>query len=185
MVNSFPAYTGYIIFDSIRNGHGYFLGVVFFISGLLMVVVERIREGDLVASVEEATEKGVPREEAMIIYRESNKKVESGEWVELRVFTVRSTERPEKYPHATSLVRYWGPEKYKGLSGKKLDKLYNEGEIGKTHELVRGSDIYREEGSLAKGTLSMPPLGSRVLHRHWEIEQMYRKRKKEEKKEAS
>lgn len=58
------------------------------------------------------------------------------------------------------------------LYGKYLEKLYDSGEIGKTHEVTRGSEEYTNE------RLSFPQSGSGVYHRHWELADMHYKRKK-------
>ena len=132
-------------------------------------------------SVRDAVIEGIPTKEARKILREANKKVSSGEWVYLNYLSVRDTNDHKVWPDATSLCRYWGPEKYKDLSKKQLGKLYEKGEIGKTHELVRGSDKYMRGGKLSEGTLSLPPVGSHVLHRHWEVAEMYYIKKKSSK----
>jgi len=158
------------------NYSSYFslISILSFIFGVILVVTAK----NLEESIKEAIKEGVPPLKAEEIFENANKKVESGEWVELRAFRVRDTSDQEKYPGATSLCRYWGPKEYKELSNAQLDRLYREGKIGKTHEVVRGSDKYKIGGSLEKKNLSMPYPGSRVLHRHWEIAQMYRYKKK-------
>jgi hypothetical protein len=121
----------------------------------------------------ERREKEIPAEEIQRFKDYVNRKVETGEWVELRTFTVRSAEDQEKYPQGTSLCRYWGPASYKRSSIRQLDNLYKRGKIGKIHEILRGSDKYQRGGALSKGNLSLPYAGAGVLHRHWEIKQMY------------
>ena len=138
------------------------------------------RFSKLEESVSTAIGSGVQELEALRIFRESNRRAESGEWIELRIITVRDAKNQDWFPHGTSLCRYWGPMKYDGSSNNKLLKLYKDGEIGKTHEIVRGSEIYRIGGRLSEGTVSIPPIGSRVLHRHWEILQMYNYKKRGE-----
>jgi len=151
-----------------------FLGIFIFSTTLEKIVSKKVlTKANLPESVLEAVKNGVGVNNALDIFNESNEKVESGKWIELKTFRVRDTNDPAKYPDSTSLCRYWGPKEYKDYSGRKLDELYKKGEIGKTHEVVRGSDIYSRGGSLKKGNISIPPKASRVLHRHWEIEQMY------------
>lgn len=161
--------TGAVVGTKPENFLGW-LGIWVFIVGIILIFMAKKR---LEESIREAIKEGVPLTEAEKIFNETNKKVERGEWVELRAFRVRDTAEPKTYTHGTSLCRYWGPPEYKTLSGRKLDDLYKQGKIGKTHEVVRGSDKYKIGGSLAKGTISMPPKGARVLHRHWKIAQMY------------
>ncbi|MBI1972634.1 hypothetical protein HYS50_01365 [Candidatus Woesearchaeota archaeon] len=143
---------------------------------------------------------GAPREEAVKIYLESNEKVEKGEWVELWHQEPRYG-TSEHHPHATSIVRFWGPAQYlegkKYLSRSKAEDLFEKGFIGKTHELVRGSSEYGEklyektggkwQRKRLEGRISeryeggaYPPLGSHVLHRHWEIKKMYEYQKRRE-----
>ncbi|NCO11673.1 hypothetical protein CO038_01445 [Candidatus Pacearchaeota archaeon CG_4_9_14_0_2_um_filter_39_13] len=165
---------GYLI-----RGGGFIGGIIILIGGILLwesaVADERrTRKSDLEKSVQEAVAQGVPESDAKIIHAYANKKVSSGKWVELGKITVRDTNNPEEFPHGTSLCRYWGPSEYLGSSAKKLKNLYDEGVIGKTHEVVRGSDTYRTGGRESEGTMSVPEVG-RVLHRHWEIAQMYKK----------
>lgn len=159
--------TGAVIGNTTKNYLSLISLGMFFI-GILLFLTK-----DLEKSIQEAIERGVPQEDAKRIFKESNEKVGEGSWVELDTFRIRDTNNPETYPQATSLFRYWGPEKFKGISRSKLNNLYKQGKIGKTHELARGSEKYKIGGSEFKGTISKPPKGSRVLHRHWEISQMY------------
>lgn len=179
VLDSSSGITGHIISEQTGRGIGSVFGLAFIIGGLLLFFIEGREKSGLEYSVGEAVLQGVPEEEARRILKESNEKVNSGKWVELSTFRVRDTANPEKFPEGTSLCRYWGPSNYKELSGKQLDKLYKKGEIGKTHEVDRGSESYALGGSLIKGTVSIPPKGSRILHRHWEIAQMdeYKQRK--------
>jgi len=150
--------------------------ILLFVGGL----EKRIKNEDPESIIKAGLDKDygpVSREDAYKIYNESNQRVESGEWIELGVERVRSSTNPN-YPHETSLCRCWGPAEYLGSSKKHLENLFKKGKIGKTHELVLGSEKYKPDGSLHEGTVSIPPLGSRVSHRHWEIAQMYRYRKK-------
>ena len=109
------------------------------------------------------------------IKEEYNKKVENGEWVELKAYRIAKADNQYNYPGGTSLCRYWGPKEYKGKSKTQLEKLFKKGDIGKTHEIVRGSDNYDIRsigaGSSKKNIINMPKEGSNVLHRHWEINQ--------------
>lgn len=137
--------------------------------------IEMIKDEEgLEQSVENAILIGVPEEEAKRLLKGCNEKVLSGEWVELKTLSVGSTTNPEVYPQATSLCRYWGKEKYKLCSGKQLYKLYNQGIIGKTHEMIRGSDKYKPISVLSDGEVSIPFI-RRVLHRHWEIGRMHKR----------
>jgi hypothetical protein len=122
--------------------------------------------------------RNVPYKDAKRIYEESNKRVASGEWVELAkdAESLHKAYDP-RYKGGTSFVRYWGAEKHKKepkteLEYKKylkeLRKLYDAGEIGKTHEVARGSSKYAND-------ISFPEPGSRILHRDWEIEHMYKR----------
>jgi hypothetical protein len=79
----------------------------------------------------------VPLKEALKIYKECNKKINSGEWVELGIIGVGSTKNPKKFPHSTTIYRYWGPPEYLQKTSSALKRLYKKGKIGKTHELVR------------------------------------------------
>ncbi len=160
------------------------IGIVLVIGGGLLVAWGREEGGlatlvgkepeikELPYSLTSALKEGISESEAKELLLELNKKAESGEWIVLKQFTVAPAKSP-RYSHGTSSYSYWGPEEYKGLSGKKLEGLYNQGKIGKTHEIVRGSDVYDMKNKRA----SIPPKGSRVLHRHWEIGQVYRKRR--------
>ena len=150
-------------------------------------------------AVQEAIKAGVPQEEAAHLYVGANKKAESGEWLDLYHQESRYG-KSEYHPHSTSLVRFWGPAKYlegkERLSRSQAERLFEKGLIGKTHELVRGSRDYgnnyeKVEGrwrkKLHEGRIpesspggAYPPIGSRVLHRHWEIEQMYRHKKRKD-----
>lgn len=154
-----------------------FIAILTLIAGIIMMLADKEDESELEESVKEALKRGISEADAKNLISELNKKVEVGKWVELRAFRVRATSNPEQYPHATSICRYWGPKEYENLPNVKLDNLYKKGEIGKTHELMRGSDKYKEGGSLVKATVSMPQKGSRVLHRHWELAEMYKYRK--------
>lgn len=191
LLNAFLGTTGMAILsgDFLKSSgffdFGFVIGVAFVVGGfVLFVVAEKTRasekESDLEESIKEAIEsQGIPKDEAKELFDELNKKVESGEWVELKKITVRNTNRDKKddWGYGTSLCRYWGPAKYKGSSGKALDRYYDRGEIGKTHEVVRGSDKWKEHGRYSRGEVSLPGPGSRVLHRHWEISQIYKKRR--------
>jgi len=130
--------------------------------------------------------RGITKKEAKEIFNESNKKVESGEWIPLEKITVTGTNDPGSFPDGTSFARYWGPGGYLGKSKKFLQKEYKAGKIGKTHEIVRGSEKYKTHtykkignkyfkkwNPPEKREASLPPEGSRVLHRHWEIGQMW------------
>lgn len=149
-------------------------------------------------AVREAIKTGVPPEEAATIYVEANRKAEGGEWVELYHQEPRYG-LSEYHPHATSIVRFWGPSAYlegkHQLSRSKAESLFEKGLVGKTHELVRGSRDYGakpyekisgkwqrkpQEGRIPEISPggAYPPAGSRALHRHWEIEQMYRHKKR-------
>ncbi|OIO81833.1 hypothetical protein AUJ84_00020 [Candidatus Pacearchaeota archaeon CG1_02_32_132] len=185
LLNSAMGLTGLVIIsadsglkDLARLGS--FVGTVFILIGGVLIwesaVAEerKVRKSDLEGSVQEAIKQGVPENDAKLIYKYANKMVSSGKWVELGIITVRDTNNPEEFPHGTSLCRYWGPSKYEGASTKRLKNLYDNGTIGKTHEVVRGSDVYLEGGRESEGTMSVPKTG-RVLHRHWEVAQMYKK----------
>lgn len=143
------------------------------IFGLVLVVVGVLLMTETLEEKVEASEELSPEEEKEIVER-LNEKVESGEWVELGIITVRATNNPVMYPQGTSLCRYWGDRKYLGATNRALKKLYEEGEIGKTHEIARGSDKYKIGGSLSKGDVSIPPKASKILHRHWETDQIYK-----------
>ena len=68
-------------------------------------------------SVREAIKRGVPREAAVRVYLDANKKVESGEWVELYREEPRHGISPF-HPQSTSVLRYWGPKTL--LKGKPM-----------------------------------------------------------------
>jgi hypothetical protein len=129
------------------------------------------------SSIHPYTQEEIPLEELESIRDNANRRVESGEWIELDAFRIVVSKNQENYPHSTSVMRYWGPEFYKGSSRKKLDDLYKSGKLGKTHELVVGSDIYPRKNLKTKefeeGPVSLPKEGRSVLHRHWELEQMH------------
>ncbi len=171
--------TGFVIVEQLGERTGSTVGLGLIAIGAMLLLVRTGEESDLEQSVKEAVAHGVPKTEAIQLLHEVNDKVQSGDWVELRTITVRdTTHKPhEEWGYGTSLCRYWGPTQYSGVSGKQLEKLYDQGKIGKTHEVVRGSNVYHIGGKLSEGTLSLPPAGSKVLHRHWEIEQMYKRRK--------
>jgi hypothetical protein len=120
------------------------------------------------ASIVDAVASGVPLEEAKRIWDESNERATSGKWVQLKTIGPNRAKN-SKYTQATSLCKYWGPATYRGLSGRKLTDLYNQGKLGKTHEIYRGSDVFSSE------EISHPQKGHRVMHRHWEIAEMHRK----------
>jgi hypothetical protein len=133
-------------------------------------------------SVRDAVQKGISPKEARIILKEANKNVHSGYWIELDAFRQRAADNQENYPDSTSLARYWGPKEYQGLSRRQLDLAYKTGTIGKTHELIRGSDLYPKKDLRTRKladvkSVSIPQSGARVLHRHWEINQMHDYRK--------
>lgn len=187
LFNSFGI-TGFVVVEDISRVVKSITGFVLVVGGVILLIFNR-EESGLEESVKDAVKKGVPHNNAISLIRESNKKVETGEWVEIGIENVTTTvhNQPEDkemnhpFYQGTSLCRYWGSKEYKGCSRSKLYKLYDEGKIGKTHEIVRGSDVYplTGKGSERQGTLSRPGPGSRVLHRHWEIEQMYRRQTKE------
>ena len=128
-------------------------------------------------SVQEASLSGIPLKEARKIWRDANEQVKTGYWVPLDIIRVASARNQEDYPDATTLIRYWGPKEYEKSSRKKLDRLFKAGILGKTHELIRGSDIYPQKdlktGRLKDNKTTIPKKGSRVLHRHWEVGQMH------------
>ncbi len=124
-------------------------------------------------AVREAVKRGVPEHDAVEVYANANHRVELGNWVEI----FREEPRLGKsvyHPHSTSIIRYWGPKEFDGVTRSKAELLYEKGIIGKTHELVIGSDRYSKDLS------SRPsyPVGRRVVHRHWEIEDMHKYQKK-------
>ncbi|MBI2110141.1 hypothetical protein HYT58_03155 [Candidatus Woesearchaeota archaeon] len=144
-------------------------------------------------SIQEAIKKSVPLRDAIRIYENANNKVENGEWIELhKEKPDYSTSKLEPNLDSVSVIRYWGPKEYldenDSISSSKAKSLFERGLIGKTHELLRGSDLYGVKYVKSRGKYSKqfelgkhpshPPIGSRVLHRHWEISQMYRKRKR-------
>jgi len=182
LLNSFSGITGFVIVEEVGRNVSGVLGLIFVLVGMVLMLADREGESELEISIKEAVKQGVPREEAKNLFDDAKRKIESGKWVELKVFRVRATANQETYPYGTSLCRYWGPEEYKGLSQTKLDNLYKEGKIGKTHEILIGSNKYKIGGRLSEGTVSVPPRASRVQHRHWEIAQMYKYRKRKEQK---
>ncbi|MBI1969612.1 hypothetical protein HYS48_02865, partial [Candidatus Woesearchaeota archaeon] len=106
-------------------------------------------------SIRKAVEQGIPLEEAVELYLEVNRLVEEGKWIELHV---RKPKHAEKLEQGTSVIRYWGSKELLGeegyISTSKAKSLYEKGLIGKTHELVRGSDYHPKERELDP---SMPP----------------------------
>ncbi|MBS3091300.1 hypothetical protein J4217_02540 [Candidatus Pacearchaeota archaeon] len=169
--------TGFAISESIgiSRGFSFYFGILFLTISFLIFTNSRKY---LPESVLEAIARGVPENDALRIHDECNAKVGSGEWVDLMEVNVRDAHNVYA-PQATSIVRYWGPKELKGASRTQLLKLYDGGKIGKTHEILRGAATYKQEGRLSEGTMSMPPHGSRVFHRHWEIAEMYKYRQKE------
>lgn len=133
-------------------------------------------------SIRDAVKRGVPLKDVAELYLEVNDLVESGKWVELYVLEPRYG-KEETYPYSSSIIRFWGPEGLlegkKYITRSKAQRLFEEGKMGKTHELVRGSEIYLKDKSERP---SPPPEGSRVLHRHWEIYDMWRYREKQKNK---
>lgn len=219
---SIGSITGNAILDGVNEGISLGFGFLLVIVGITLFVAGLERK--IPQSVEEAVrDKGVPFDDAMSIWEESNRKVSSGEWVELRhdnLVPTRDNRVRKKNPNrvrggfaeGTSLVRFWGPSEYTEKSREGLEKAYRRGEIGKTHEVVRGSDVYKAaeyiENSGALGSVreglkrGIPmerlkrffkkplygpeastdlPRQARSMHRHWEIEQMYRKAQKRKK----
>lgn len=141
-------------------------------------------------SIRDAVIQGLHTKDAKKILQEANENVSSGYWIELDAFRERAAENQEEYPDATSIARYWGSKEYEGLSRRKLDDAYKRGEIGKTHELIRGSDIYPKRDLKTKKLVNIKPVsipksGARVLHRHWEITQMHNYQKNPRKKGLS
>ncbi len=169
LFNGFSGLTGFAVFEGIGRTASSILGLVFVILGAILALTVKRSE-----SVLEAILDGVPAEDAERIYDESNKKASSGKWVPLMRVNAVSTSNPETYPQATSSCIYWGPREYIGCSRSALNRLYKASKVGKTHELSRGSDRYKQGGSLTEGTVSEAPTGARVLHRHWEIKEMYK-----------
>jgi len=177
ILSPFPKISGYVVGENFEKFVSSIFGVVFVIVGIVLFVVGK-EEGELEHSVREAVKLGVPKEDAKRIFNELKEKVESKEWIELGSLTIRAADNKQKYPQGTSLCRYWGSPKYKNLPNHTLKDLYESGKIGKTHEIVTGSDKWEIGGSLFKRTVTIPAKGSQVSHRHWEIEQMYKYRKK-------
>lgn len=178
--------TGAVI--GVGSGSVRVFGIISLVVGLGLVFMGREAESDLEYSIKEAIKVGVPLSEAKRIKKEADEKVKSGEWIELSKETVTTTDNPEEFPEGTSLCRYWGPREYSNSSKSRIKNLYKDGEVGKTHEVPRGSDEYKfyeykkEGGKYVKKIIpkesgrrkaSIPPVGSRVLHRHWEIGKMY------------
>lgn len=193
LLNPFSGITGFVIFESITKNASSILGLTFFIVGLLLILIGRAeKESELEESIKEAVEQGVPEKEAKELFEEVNRKVESGEWIELY------HEEPRygrAYPYSTSVIRYFGPKSYLkegqiSISRSKAERMFEKGIIGKAHEVVRGSDLYKMH-YIKKGkkyarepdTSIRPsyPFTARILHRDWEIAEMYRKKKKSEK----
>ncbi|PIU30147.1 hypothetical protein COT07_02290 [Candidatus Woesearchaeota archaeon CG07_land_8_20_14_0_80_44_23] len=58
--------------------------------------------------VKKVVSQGVPKDEAVRVAKNSEKKVESGEWEEL--FHKVSYSHNDSYPQALSIIRYWGPK---------------------------------------------------------------------------
>lgn len=179
LVNSKINFTGSVIgFSGISLTFSFVLGIVLMIGGIsLLINIEALEK--LASNI--AT---YPKLKEDLFKEELNKKVESGEWIELKIERARDTTNPEKYAQATAIYKYWGPKDYKGLSTSQLYKLYRQGEVGKTHEMIRGSKVYKEDGRLSKGTISIPPEGSRVLHRHWEVKEMSKYRNKNKRRDS-
>ncbi len=111
-------------------------------------------------AIREAIKEGVPAEDAVRIYLDANKKVESGEWVE--IYEEHPRYATNKYlPQSTMITRYWGPKniieeeiikKRKAVTSNQLESLCEEkGLIGKTHELVLGSKEYGDIAYESKG----------------------------------
>jgi len=180
ILNSLSGITGFAIAEDVGTTPSFIFGLILFLGGLGLFIPRgrMMEEGELERSIREAVDGGVPLKEAKKIFDESNRKVESGEWIELGKITVTSTSNPARHHYATSLCRYWGPSKYLGSNNSRLDKLYEAGEVGKTHELVVGSDKYKLGGRLSTGTLSLPEKGSAVEERHWEIKEAYHHKSK-------
>ena len=84
--------------------------------------------------------------------------------------------------HSEYLAKFEKVVKEQGIGKwvERMENLYKEGKIGKTHEILIGSNKYKIGGRLSEGTVSVPPKASRVQHRHWEIAQMYKYRKRKE-----
>ncbi len=179
------AITGAVIGFGKENLLGW-VGILMFVVGGVLVFTARTLERKLENTEGNHqtanhptgyTQGEIPLESLEKIREDSNQKVASGKWVELDTFRIGISKNQADYPHATSVMRYWGPQTYQGSSRRQLDKLYKLGKIGKTHELIRGSDVYPrknlKEGEYEEGTVSLPGKGARALHRHWELEQMY------------
>ena len=89
------------------------------------------------AIVEATILEKVPLLEAIKIYDDANRKVESGEWVEVYKEKPRYAKN-EKYSKemATSLIQYFGPKEYQGkISKKKANTLMSKGILGKLHSV--------------------------------------------------
>lgn len=140
--------------------------------------------------IREAIKSGIPEEEAVKIFLESNRKVESGEWVELYKVEPRYG-KSEYHPQSTSIIRYWGPknllEDKEQISRKQAEKFFSKGIVGKTHELVGGSGIFKQRyikrggrhyREIDASIRPSYPCARRVLHRHWEIGEMYKYQRK-------
>jgi len=146
ILNSFSGITGFAVAESFGKNASSVLGFVFVVVGILGFLRENLEK-----SLRESVEKGIPLNEARKIFENANRKAESGEWVHLKEVNSCDASNLLKYPDSISTCEYWGSKKYLGTSKKGLFRLYKRGEIGKLHEITR-------EG--------------KVLHRHWEIQNM-------------
>ena len=160
--------TGFSIAEQIfRLDHNslYIPSVLLFMAGAILLFLKT--EVHAEPSVREAVIIGVPIESAKRIQDYCNAKAARGEWVQLRSIGPNRAKN-RKYPDATSLCKYWGPGEYGGKSTRELTELYEQGKLGKTHEIYRGSDEFSQR------KISHPRKYSRILHRHWEIAQMHK-----------
>jgi hypothetical protein len=166
-IEPFHPFTGFSIAEHIFQTTSYpiyLLSLILFSTGVFLLF---IKDETHPASIVEAVANGVPLEEAKKIWNESNERATSGRWVQLKTIGPNRAKN-RKYAQATSLCKYWGPEFYRGLSGRNLKALYENGKLGKTHEIYRGSDAFSHQ------EISHPQKGHRVMHRHWEIAEMHK-----------